>query len=378
MDADGGTIGRNVREAFAKDGTEYTMTGKARSNVLQKVFDKLRKLAMQLLGKDVSGLTEDKVRAFDNLFQRGYDYKPGDIAQAVMDGDIERIEKSVEGTGTFEASRVSVDKPRFVVDISSVTDEAKRLEEFLKLTDDQKLEYLSYDSVTQPSAMEFTKENYDSMFGEGRTYSTPEGPVRMGEHQYEKLKENRRGRFLSHIPDTLTSPSAIFHGRGEDAGKRVFVKAHVEYSGDSEINKYFNSITVDKDGEIVAISNFIRRKNSLRNSVINKYTPTWINGSAAGTPTSVPNGGVSNGVGPNIVSVNPKVNGTFQLGTTTLEQVKEQLAQGGYPPDSELEMFKDDPDVKWEIQFRNIISRSDKELRNFPAFQRLRSGRSGL
>lgn len=238
---------------------------------------------------------------------------------------------------------------QFIVDIASIIDDLKRLEEFAKLTANQKLEYLSYDAVAYPSQVDGTREEYERLFGNGKTYNTPSGPVRMGEHQYEKLVVNKRLDFLGHIVVTLSEPSAIFDQVNDD-GKttKKYVKSFYKIDEGVETNRYFVSIVIDADAHLVSISNHLKRKNGVLNTIIKNGTPTFIsNGFYTGTPTSAPNGNPRplHSVNSNVPSASPKVNGTFRVGDRIgelEEQANEQLKHGGYPVDSVLKPFKDD------------------------------------
>lgn len=234
---------------------------------------------------------------------------------------------------------------QFIVDIASIIDDLKRLEEFAKLTANQKLEYLSYDAVAYPSQVDGTREEYERLFGNGKTYNTPSGPVRMGEHQYEKLVAKNRTNLMGHIIKTLSEPSAIIeHADENEKTTKKYVKSFYKIDECVETNRYFVSIVIDADAHLVSISNHLKRKNGVLNTIIKNGTPTFIsNGFYTGTPTSAPNGNPRplHSVDLNVPSASPKVNGTFQVGELE-EQANEQLKHGGYPVDSVLKPFKDD------------------------------------
>jgi hypothetical protein len=120
--------------------------------------------------------------------------------------------------------------------------------------------------------LEFTSANWESVFGDGERIMTPIGLVKMGSHQYEKmLKWGREDQFGMIVP-TLTDPDiiidvptkAIAEEKTERPSSHVYVRM---FTHDNRI-KYYESITVSRDGEEIVISNHMADRNGVVNCML--------------------------------------------------------------------------------------------------------------
>ena len=115
--------------------------------------------------------------------------------------------------------------------------------------------------------IELTPDNWLSQFGEDGLVDTPIGKVKMGENQYFKLARQGRNGKLGLIKPTLESPSVIIEDskRNDSNEEReysyVFVKTFIRKDG--ERYYYFTSVTIQKDGREVIISNQEKSKNRI-------------------------------------------------------------------------------------------------------------------
>ena len=118
--------------------------------------------------------------------------------------------------------------------------------------------------------LELTPENWTAEFGEDGKVATPLGEVKMGENQYLKLARlGRRGK-LGMVKPTLENPDLIIEdaSRAKDgdtterSSSYVFVKS---FTGkDGERMYHFTSVTVQKDGKEVVISNQEKSENRIK------------------------------------------------------------------------------------------------------------------
>lgn len=129
--------------------------------------------------------------------------------------------------------------------------------------------------------IELTPDNWIALFGEDGTISTPVGNVRMGENQYFKMAQQGRNGKLGMIKPTLQTPDVIIEdfrpassGESERDSSYVFVKTFTKDNG--ERYYHFTSVTVQKDGREVVISNQERTKNRI-SKLLQQGTITWIN-----------------------------------------------------------------------------------------------------
>lgn len=118
--------------------------------------------------------------------------------------------------------------------------------------------------------LELTPENWIAEFGEDGKVGTPIGEVKMGENQYLKLARlGRRGK-LGMVKPTLENPDLIIEDASrakegdttERGSSYVFVKSFI--GKDGERMYHFTSVTVQKDGKEVVISNQEKSENRIK------------------------------------------------------------------------------------------------------------------
>lgn len=118
--------------------------------------------------------------------------------------------------------------------------------------------------------LELTPENWTAEFGEDGKVATPLGEVKMGENQYLKLARlGRRGK-LGMVKPTLENPDLIIEDTSrakegdttERGSSYVFVKSFI--GKDGERMYHFTSVTVQKDGKEVVISNQEKSENRIK------------------------------------------------------------------------------------------------------------------
>lgn len=117
--------------------------------------------------------------------------------------------------------------------------------------------------------LELTPENWLAEFGENGMVDTPLGQVKMGENQLVKMFMKGRNAQLGMVKPTLTTPDAIVeveseanNGQAERPSSLLFIKTFLDKSG--EKHTYFTSVTVQRDGMEVAISNHIEGEKRIR------------------------------------------------------------------------------------------------------------------
>ena len=123
----------------------------------------------------------------------------------------------------------------------------------------------------QAPEFELTPENWQAEFGNG-ILSTPIGDVKLSENQYSKTVDKGRAKEVGMIKPTLTAPDFIIEveseakdGNTERPTSYLFVKAFIGKDGKKQY--FFKSVTVQKDGMEVNVSNHFDRPKRLRESL---------------------------------------------------------------------------------------------------------------
>jgi len=109
--------------------------------------------------------------------------------------------------------------------------------------------------------VEYTRENYDKLFPNSKV-STPIGEVKLGGHQFEKLKVNERENLLGGMHQTLTDPIAIINEGDKKA--LLFSKS---FKNDLGKTRGVISVVVDMNGTKVAISTHRRKPSNIINKI---------------------------------------------------------------------------------------------------------------
>jgi hypothetical protein len=104
----------------------------------------------------------------------------------------------------------------------------------------------------------FNRENYDKLFPDGMV-ETPLGEVKLGDNQYEKLKERERTGLLGALKQTLTDPVVVYSSGGAEVYAKSFAK-------NGKI-KAIVSVVVEKEGQRISISTHNKDLNNLVNAI---------------------------------------------------------------------------------------------------------------
>lgn len=117
--------------------------------------------------------------------------------------------------------------------------------------------------------LELTPENWMAEFGENGLVETPIGTVKMGENQLAKMFLKGRNAQLGMVKPTLAEPDAIVEveseardGQTERPASLLFIKTFTDKTGKK--HTYFTSVTVQKDGMEVSVSNHIEGEKRIR------------------------------------------------------------------------------------------------------------------
>lgn len=123
------------------------------------------------------------------------------------------------------------------------------------------------DSADTAPELELTPENWIAEFGEDGVVDTPIGQVKMGENQLAKMFLKKRGNEFGMIKPTLTNPDLIIEEESEGVNEEVerattllFAKTFLRNGKKIRI---FTSVTVQRDGMEVVVSNHILRDKQL-------------------------------------------------------------------------------------------------------------------
>lgn len=139
--------------------------------------------------------------------------------------------------------------------------------------------------------IELTPENWIGEFGENGEVETPIGTVKMGENQYFKLAQKGREGKLGMVKPTLTNPDVIIeqssHAKdGQETERKtsyVFIKSFIDKDGNRQY--YFTSVTVQKNGREVVVSNQEKTKNRI-SKLLHEEKAAWINSKFSSHPTT--------------------------------------------------------------------------------------------
>ncbi|GMO50016.1 MAG: hypothetical protein Ta2B_30760 [Termitinemataceae bacterium] len=113
--------------------------------------------------------------------------------------------------------------------------------------------------------VEFTKENYNKLFPEGKS-KTPIGDIKLGSHQFEKLKEKGREYLLGAMAQTLNDPLVILDTRDKDGREAILYLKSFTRVGTEKIKKVI-SVVVDIEGKLVSISTGERKEKQIENLI---------------------------------------------------------------------------------------------------------------
>ncbi len=121
--------------------------------------------------------------------------------------------------------------------------------------------------------VELTPENWTEQFGEKGETNTPIGTVKMGENQLAKMFLRKRDKEFGMIFPTLTDPDLIIEeessakdGSEERPSSYLFVKTFLR---DGKKVKHYASVTVQKEGMEVVVSNHYLEESALKGKLQN-------------------------------------------------------------------------------------------------------------
>jgi hypothetical protein len=116
--------------------------------------------------------------------------------------------------------------------------------------------------------IEFTRKKYNELFPEGKI-KTPLGVVILGEHQFEKLEENKRQEYLGAMYQVLSDPIVVLsemrkNEKGEEKAW-IYIKSF-EGKNDLEIDNVI-SVVVNIHGQDVSISTGPRQSRQIEKKI---------------------------------------------------------------------------------------------------------------
>jgi hypothetical protein len=122
----------------------------------------------------------------------------------------------------------------------------------------------SFNSMAVPMEhLEFSQENYDKLFPNDEV-ETPIGKVKMGDHQFEKMRDKKRQELLAPTHQTLTDPLAVIHEIRDGKEADIYIKSFT----DAEKLKGIESVVIDKNGIQISISTHRRDKNNILGKIV--------------------------------------------------------------------------------------------------------------
>ena len=116
------------------------------------------------------------------------------------------------------------------------------------------------DMAEPMNSVEYTQENYNRLFPEGKI-NTPIGEVKMRGDQFGKLERRKRECLLGAIHQTLTDPIAIIYENREGEKAILFSKSFLENK------KPIMSVVKYIKGKNTAVSTHERELNNILNKI---------------------------------------------------------------------------------------------------------------
>ena len=112
--------------------------------------------------------------------------------------------------------------------------------------------------------IEFSRDTYKRLFPGGKV-KTPIENVKLGEHQYEKLKARGREEYLGAVYQTLADPVVVIETEKGNDRVRLYTKSFRGFPG--EKTDAVISVVVDIGGLPVSISTHRRDVNNTLNKI---------------------------------------------------------------------------------------------------------------
>jgi len=110
--------------------------------------------------------------------------------------------------------------------------------------------------------VEYTRENFDMIFPDNKIMS-PIGEIKLGEHQFEKLKGGRE-HLLGAMSQVLSEPIIIIDEDNNGKKAKLFTKS---FNDDPKKIKSVTSVIVAIDNKKIAISTHPSRINNVLNRI---------------------------------------------------------------------------------------------------------------
>ena len=130
-------------------------------------------------------------------------------------------------------------------------DHTKEDEEGLEEKEKKHLHDVLKANAVEFPTVPFSEENYKKYLG--TPIDTPNGKVKLGENQYEKLKKKNRQDLIGAIHDTLEKPCFIAEEKG---GTTLYVKSFIK----NDEQKNIMSVVIRRDGLNISISTHEERE----------------------------------------------------------------------------------------------------------------------
>lgn len=217
----------------------------------------------EVLNIDYNGHVRSNVLAGDNTTsQRGPRKRNGDAASGEQ---IKNGGRTADRAGGIESNSLSR---------GSETRVQETHEEVEGLSETEIVELMSrMEANASPiPKIELNPTNWRRQFGDDGMVRTPQGMVKMGANQIEKLFEKGRSEQFGMIKPTLETPQIIVEvpseatdGNSERDSSLLFVKTFLGKNGEKVY--YFKSVTVKKDGLEVSISSHYDRPKRVKEAL---------------------------------------------------------------------------------------------------------------
>lgn len=143
------------------------------------------------------------------------------------------------------------------------------------VTSDEQIEQFIANAQSQAipaPQIELNGQNWEREFGSQGVVQTPIGDVKVGDNQYLKLIRNKRESQFGMIRPTLSEPDFIIQETSfasdeqtERDSSLLFVKSFVDKQGKKQY--LFTSVTVQKDGLEISVSNHIKRESQIKKAI---------------------------------------------------------------------------------------------------------------
>ena len=177
--------------------------------------------------------------------------------------------------------------------------------------------------------IEYTEENWNSIFSGKRHVDTPIGRILIGEHQFVKLEDTNRTNFLGMVYPTLSNPSFILREPGgSDNGQDAFEFIKTFRSESEPRTLWFYSAVINKGESIGDVSISSRPSNPKQvRSRLKMYPLAYPTAVEWQAKNNVSDQGYAPSLNSNVSSSNNGVNGILE------SQAPDGSYRGWFNPD---------------------------------------------